>query len=211
MPRTKPDASEFVRQAQRVVAAQVTLPKGVFLEWTGQYEHAERTAERLLQIAPVVLGLIVLVLFLTYRDWADAGLMLITAPAALAGGILCQWLLGLVHRLLWDGGGNGHRDAGLSPGSGRAGRRPGAHHAPTVARGRAPWRRASPAAEAPDGDHDGLLWSTGVGSDVIRPMAAPVLGGILIADEVIDLLLPVLFYHVRRWRWQRLHSPKANP
>ncbi len=42
-----------------------------------------------------------------------------------------------------------------------------------------------------------MLWSTGVGAEVIRPMAAPVLGGILIADEVIDLLLPVLFYHVR--------------
>jgi Cu(I)/Ag(I) efflux system membrane protein CusA/SilA len=45
------------------------------------------------------------------------------------------------------------------------------------------------------------LWATGVGAEVIRPMAAPVLGGILIADEVIDLLLPVLFYYVRRRRW----------
>jgi Cu(I)/Ag(I) efflux system membrane protein CusA/SilA len=51
-----------------------------------------------------------------------------------------------------------------------------------------------------------MLWATGVGAEVIRPMAAPVLGGILIADEVIDLLLPVLFYWVRRWRWNRLHG-----
>ena len=50
-----------------------------------------------------------------------------------------------------------------------------------------------------------MLWATGVGSEVIRPMAAPVLGGILIADDLIDLLLPVLFYWVRRWRWHRLH------
>jgi hypothetical protein len=41
-------------------------------------------------------------------------------------------------------------------------------------------------------------------------MAAPVLGGILVADEVIDLLLPVLFYHVRRRRWKKLHGPAAN-
>ena len=40
------------------------------------------------------------------------------------------------------------------------------------------------------------------------PMAAPVLGGILIADEVIDLFLPVLFYWVRRRRWERLHQPR---
>ncbi len=46
-----------------------------------------------------------------------------------------------------------------------------------------------------------LLWSSGAGADVIRPMAAPVLGGILIADEIIDLLLPVLFFRIRRQRW----------
>src|SRR6185295_8102846 len=56
-----------------------------------------------------------------------------------------------------------------------------------------------------------MLWATGVGSEVIRPMAAPVLGGILIADELIDLLLPVMFYWVRRWRWHRIHpAPVAN-
>src|SRR5205807_5587383 len=61
-----------------------------------------------------------------------------------------------------------------------------------------------------------MLWATGPGADVIKPMAAPVLGGILIADEVIDLLLPVLFYWVRRWRMERLNPgirrmPPAPP
>jgi Cu(I)/Ag(I) efflux system membrane protein CusA/SilA len=51
-----------------------------------------------------------------------------------------------------------------------------------------------------------LLWSDGVGADIIRPMAAPVLGGILVADEVIDLLIPALFFGVRRRRWQRTPS-----
>jgi len=50
-----------------------------------------------------------------------------------------------------------------------------------------------------------MLWANGTGAEIIKPMAAPVLGGILIADEVIDLLLPVLFYWVRRWRWEKLH------
>ncbi len=50
-----------------------------------------------------------------------------------------------------------------------------------------------------------MLWSTGVASEIIRPMAAPVLGGILVADEVIDLFLPILFYWVRRRRWMRVH------
>ena len=49
-----------------------------------------------------------------------------------------------------------------------------------------------------------LLLAGGVGSEVIRPMVAPVLGGILVADEVIDLLLPILFYRVRNRRLRRL-------
>jgi Cu(I)/Ag(I) efflux system membrane protein CusA/SilA len=51
-----------------------------------------------------------------------------------------------------------------------------------------------------------MLWAGGVGGEVIRPMAAPVLGGILVADEVIDLFLPLLFYHVRKRRRRRLAS-----
>src|SRR5262249_17600032 len=49
-----------------------------------------------------------------------------------------------------------------------------------------------------------MLWASGVGAEIIRPMAAPVLGGILIADQVTDFLLPVLFYHIRRRRWLAL-------
>jgi Cu(I)/Ag(I) efflux system membrane protein CusA/SilA len=55
-----------------------------------------------------------------------------------------------------------------------------------------------------------MLWASGVASEVIRPMAAPVLGGILVADEMIDLLLPVLFYWVRVWRWRRIHRRAAE-
>jgi Cu(I)/Ag(I) efflux system membrane protein CusA/SilA len=53
-----------------------------------------------------------------------------------------------------------------------------------------------------------MLWATGVGAEVIRPMAAPVLGGLLVADEVIDVFLPVLYFAVQKLRWRRLH-PEA--
>jgi Cu(I)/Ag(I) efflux system membrane protein CusA/SilA len=56
-----------------------------------------------------------------------------------------------------------------------------------------------------------MLWASGVASEIIRPMAAPVLGGVLVADEVIDLLLPVLFYWVRRRRWERLQRARRRP
>jgi len=50
-----------------------------------------------------------------------------------------------------------------------------------------------------------MLWATGVGAEVIRPMAAPVLGGLLVADEVIDIFLPVLYFAVQKMRWRKLH------
>jgi Cu(I)/Ag(I) efflux system membrane protein CusA/SilA len=48
-----------------------------------------------------------------------------------------------------------------------------------------------------------MLWAHGTGAEVMRPMAAPVLGGLLVADEVIDLLLPILFYRTELGRWQK--------
>jgi Cu(I)/Ag(I) efflux system membrane protein CusA/SilA len=54
-----------------------------------------------------------------------------------------------------------------------------------------------------------MLWATGVGAEIIVPMAIPVLGGLLIADEVVDIFLPVRFYWVRRARWLKLH-PEAT-
>jgi Cu(I)/Ag(I) efflux system membrane protein CusA/SilA len=55
-----------------------------------------------------------------------------------------------------------------------------------------------------------MLWASGIGAEVIRPMAVPVLGGILIADEVIDLFLPVMFYWVRRRRWLALRTAESS-
>src|SRR5438132_11302731 len=51
-----------------------------------------------------------------------------------------------------------------------------------------------------------MLWATGVGHEVISAMAAPVLGGLLVSDEVVDLFLPVRFYWVRRYRWLKMRG-----
>ena len=58
-----------------------------------------------------------------------------------------------------------------------------------------------------------MLWATGVGAEVIRPMAAPVLGGLLVADEVIDVFPPVLYFAVQKARWSKLsrsHPHRAS-
>src|SRR5438874_6933616 len=51
-----------------------------------------------------------------------------------------------------------------------------------------------------------MLYMSGVGAEIIAPMAVPVLGGLLISDEVVDIFLPVRFYWVRRARWLKLQE-----
>jgi copper/silver efflux system protein len=214
------DAAELVAEAKRAVAEQARLPDGVFVEWTGQFEHAARARGTLVLVVPVVVAMIFLVLYLTYHDLADALLMLLAVPGAIAGGLFFQSLLGLkLSVTVWVGyiacfgmatstgiimlvylreavakaGGLEHinlaelRAAVLNGAVHRL--RPKLLTEGTVVIGLAP-----------------MLWASGVGSEIIRPMAAPVLGGILVADEVIDLFLPVLFYWVRRLRWERMHT-----
>ena len=55
-----------------------------------------------------------------------------------------------------------------------------------------------------------MLFATGVGGEIISAMALPVLGGLLIADEVVDIFLPVRFYWVRRARWLKLQEERAQ-
>src|SRR5262249_2614945 len=88
------DASAFVEEGRRAVAASVELPPGVYVEWVGRFEHEARTRRTLLLIVPLVVGLVVVILDVAYRDRADGGLMLLAVPGAIAGGVLFQWLFG---------------------------------------------------------------------------------------------------------------------
>ncbi len=54
-----------------------------------------------------------------------------------------------------------------------------------------------------------MVFAKGVGGEILAPMALPVLGGLLISDEVVDLFLPVRFYWVRRARWLKLHAAQG--
>ena len=207
-------AAQFVAEAHRAVAERVRLPAGVHLEWTGQFEHQQRSFARLAVIVPLVIGAILLLLYWTYRDLADALLMMLAIPGAIAGGVLLQWLLGetlsvtvvvgyiacfgmatatgvimlvYLREAVDNAGGMDHlsldelRQAMLDGAVHRL--RPKLLTEATTILGLAP-----------------ILWASGVGAEVIRPLAVPVLGGILIADEVVDLFLPVMFYWVRRRR-----------
>src|SRR5882757_10333553 len=80
------DIVGFVDEAQRVVAQKVTLPEGVHIEWSGEFEHQVRAARTLRIVFPVVIVLIFVILYVTYHDLADAILMMLAVPEALSGG-----------------------------------------------------------------------------------------------------------------------------
>jgi Cu(I)/Ag(I) efflux system membrane protein CusA/SilA len=218
------DPAEFVAAAQHHVQQTVSLPPGVFLEWTGQFEHAAQTRRTMLWIAPLVVLLILVILFAAFRDLGDAGLMLLSVPGALAGGALCQWLLGFPFSVAV---GVGYiacfgmaaatsmvmlvylREAVANAGG--LGRMSLADLRVAVMNGAVHRLRPKLLTEATTLlSLAPMLWSTGVGADVIRPMAAPVLGGLLIADEVVDLLLPIAFYAIRRARWLTLKATNSR-
>jgi Cu(I)/Ag(I) efflux system membrane protein CusA/SilA len=88
------DLRSAVRDMQRVVTEQVQLPAGYALSWSGQFEYLERATARLQVVVPATLGIILLLLYLTFRRWGEAGLIMLTLPFALAGGVWLLWVLG---------------------------------------------------------------------------------------------------------------------
>ncbi len=88
------DLGSYVAEAQQVVADFVHLPTGYSLAWSGQYEYMVRAKERLIIVGPVTLAIIVLLLFLNFRRFAEVAIIIGTLPMALIGGLWLLYLLG---------------------------------------------------------------------------------------------------------------------
>jgi Cu(I)/Ag(I) efflux system membrane protein CusA/SilA len=88
------DIGSYVADAQRAVSEKIKLPPGYFLSWSGQYEYMQRALERLGVIIPVTLVLIVLLLYLNFRNSAEVLLIMATLPLALVGGFWLLYALG---------------------------------------------------------------------------------------------------------------------
>jgi Cu(I)/Ag(I) efflux system membrane protein CusA/SilA len=88
------DLGSYVAEAQRTVTDLVDLPSGYSLAWSGQYEYMVRAKERLSLVGPVTLAIIVLLLFLNFRRFAEVAIIMGTLPMALIGGFWLLYLLG---------------------------------------------------------------------------------------------------------------------
>ena len=219
------DIVGFVEEAQRAVADKVKLPAGMYIEWSGQFEHQVRAKRTLTVIVPIVVLIIYVLLYITYNDFADASLMMLAVPGAVAGGVLFQYLFGFNFSVaVWVGF---IACFGLATETGvvmlvylreAVANRGGLENIGSLVELRQAIMEGAVHRLRPKLLTEGttiiglapMLWATGTGAEIMQPMAAPVLGGILVADEVIDLLLPVLFYHVRAHRWRRIHAGQTS-
>ncbi len=88
------DLGTYVASAKKVVADQVELPPGYSISWSGQFQYMERANERLRLVVPVTLVIIILMLYLNFRRFREVGMILVTLPMGLVGGV---WLLYLLN------------------------------------------------------------------------------------------------------------------
>jgi len=216
------DVVGFVNEARQ--ALQPLLAElagtGMTIEWTGEFENLVRTRQTLTLIFPMVVVLILLLLYWTFRDVSDMLLVSLAVVGALCGSVMFQALFNFNFSLIVA---IGYIAAfGMATQTGvimliylreAIDRHGGLENIPSLEALRAACIEGAVHRLRPKLLTEGvaivglvpMLWATGTGSEIMRPMAAPVLGGLLIADEVVDVMLPVLFYRIRRRRWLKLH------
>jgi Cu(I)/Ag(I) efflux system membrane protein CusA/SilA len=229
------DIVGFVDEAKRVVAQKVSLPEGVHLEWSGEFEHQVRAAQTLRLVFPAVIVLIFIILYMTYNDLWDALLMLMAVPEALAGGAFFMYLFPKIMNG-WDAPPMDFSVAvwvgfiacfGMATETGiimlvylreAIDKRGGLENIQSLAELRQAVIEGAVHRLRPKLLTEGvaivaifpMVFATGVGGEILAPMALPVLGGLLVSDEVVDLFLPVRFYWVRRARWLQLQAEKQR-
>jgi Cu(I)/Ag(I) efflux system membrane protein CusA/SilA len=193
------DIGSYVAEAQRVVADNIDLPTGYSLAWSGQYEYMVRAKERLQVVGPVTLAIIVLLLFLNFRRFAEVAIILGTLPMALIGGLWLLLLLGydlsvavgvgfialagvaveigVVMLVYLNKAARDHDDIRQAVIDGALLRvRPIIMTVATIIAGLLP-----------------IMLGGGTGSEVMRRIAAPMVGGMVSATVLTLIVIPALF------------------
>ena len=193
------DLVGFVEEAKAAVAAQVDLPAGYRLTWGGQFENQQRAAARLAVVIPVALGMIFMLLFATFGSVRQAALVLTNIPFALIGGVFALWISGeylsvpasvgfiallgiaVLNGVVMVSYFNQLHDEGLSL-------------ADVVFEGAK--RRLRPVLMTASITAFGLLpvlFATGPGSEIQKPLAIVVTGGLISSTLLTLIMLPILY------------------
>jgi Cu(I)/Ag(I) efflux system membrane protein CusA/SilA len=221
------DVGGFVEEARARVAKEISLPAGYYVAWSGRWENQEHARQRLQLVLPFVLLVIFVLLYFTYHSVAEAAHVLLAVPFALTGGVYLLWLVGYNFSVaVWVGfialfgtavqtgvvmviyleeavarkrqqmGGalsrEALRDAVIEGALLRL--RPKVMTVSTVVAGLLP-----------------IMWSTRVGSEVMKPLATPVLGGMVSSLLHVLVVTPVIFFWVHERRLGLQHEPLPKP
>jgi Cu(I)/Ag(I) efflux system membrane protein CusA/SilA len=219
------DIGGYVKDAKRAVARNVRLPQGYSIEWSGQYENMIRVRERLKLVVPVTLVLIFFLLYANTRSAAKTAIVLLALPFSAVGAV---WLLFLLHYnvsiAVWVGtialmGLDAEtgvfmllfldlswNEAGEAGRLGTPGERRDAivHGAVKRVRPKLMTVTCAIAGLLP------ILWSTGTGADVMKRIAAPMIGG-LVTSFVLELLVYPPIYELWKGREARRSAGGTSP
>ncbi|MFN6962195.1 MAG: efflux RND transporter permease subunit [Pyrinomonadaceae bacterium] len=211
------DIGGFVDEADAAIKSRLRLPAGYYFAWSGQYENQQRARSRLMIVVPVVLLIIFATLYLTYNSFLEAAHVLLAVPFALTGGFYLLWMLEYNFSVaVWVG------FIALFGAAVQTGIVMVVYLEEAVARKRAELGqldretlleavtegallRLRPKVMTVTTIVAGLLpimWSTGAGAEVMRPLATPVFGGMVSSLVHVLIVTPVIFY------WMQLHRLK---
>jgi Cu(I)/Ag(I) efflux system membrane protein CusA/SilA len=211
---------DYVAGARKLVTEHITLPPGYFLEWGGQYEHMERLKRHLYLIVPVTLFLVFLLVYLNTRSVGKTIFVLSAVPFSLIGAFWFLYLLDYnLSNAVWVGL---IALAGLDAETGIVmllyldlaydeKKREGAMNTDADLKGAihiGAVKRIRPKLMTMGTTLLGLMpimWSTGTGADVMKRIAAPMVGGITTSVAMELVLYPVIFY-----LWRRASLPRSG-
>jgi copper/silver efflux system protein len=208
------DIGSFVGEADAALKERMQLPAGYYFNWSGQYENQQRARARLMIVVPIVILIIFFTLYLTYHSFLEAAHVLLAVPFALTGGFYLLWLLQYNFSVaVWVG------FIALFGAAVQTGIVMVVYLEEAVERKRAELGvldqesllkavtegallRLRPKVMTVTTIVAGLLpimLSSGAGSEVMRPLAAPVFGGMVSSLVHVLIVTPVIFYWMRLW------------
>ncbi|MXY48870.1 MAG: efflux RND transporter permease subunit [Gemmatimonadetes bacterium] len=208
------DIGAYVESARRLIAERVSMPVGYSMVWSGQYEYLERAQRRLQIVVPVTLAIILLLLYMNFRNVVDSLIVMLSLPFALVGGV---WLMYLLDYDFSIAVGVGFIAlAGVAAETGvvmllylkQAYRDRVSRNALNTRRDlyevvmHGAVERVRPKMMTVAATIAGLMpimWGTGTGSEVMQRIAAPMVGGMVTSTVLTLVVIPVIYYMVRSW------------
>ncbi len=216
------DLGSYVAEASAKVAAQVEMPPGYHIEWSGQFEYLQRAEAKLKVVVPATLVVIMVLLFLNFGRLTETFIVMLSVPFALLGGAWLMWLLdynmsvavavgfialagvaaetGVVMLIYLDHALIEVRQQRLLEGGALTRgdlQRAIMHGAVERVRPKMMTVVAIMAGLLP------ILWSTGTGSEVMRRIAVPMVGGMVSSTLLTLLVIPAIYAIVKGWRLPR--------